>query len=237
MARIAEAEIERLKAEISLVRLVETSGVRLEKRGKDWAVLCPFHEEATPSFVVTPDKNLFRCFGCGVAGGPIDWVMKRQGVSFRHAVELLREGLPLAAELAAAKRSTARSLAPPVSFDADDRALLNQVAGYYHETLKQSPEALAYLQARGLVHSELIERFTLGYANRKSGVALFPKESFEVVSPTVASTWIASWSSKDFFQLAPERWAQAGFWERFYDQEPDAIHIFEEERKAIEADP
>ncbi len=121
MARIAEAEIERLKAEISLVRLVETSGVQLEKRGKDWAALCPFHEEATPSFVVTPDKNLFRCFGCGVAGGPIDWGMKRQGVSFRHTVELLREGLPLAAESASpVKHSTVRALAPPVSFDCGD---------------------------------------------------------------------------------------------------------------------
>lgn len=102
--------------------------------------------------------------------------MKRQGVSFRHAVELLREGLPLAAEspesVPAVKHSTVRRLPPPVTFDADDQALLNQVVGYYHETLKQSPEALAYLQGRGLVQGELIERFKLGYANRTLGLRL-----------------------------------------------------------------
>jgi DNA primase len=70
------------------------------------------------------------------------------------------------------KASTVRRLAPPVNFDADDQALLNQVVGYYHETLKQSPEALAYLQARGLVHGELIERFRLGYADRTLGLRL-----------------------------------------------------------------
>jgi DNA primase catalytic core len=176
MARIPDAEIERLKAEVSLARLVEASGLTLEKRGADLVCRCPFHEDDEPSFVVTPAKNLFHCFGCGAAGGPIDWVMKRQGVSFRHAVELLRDGAALTPSPAAAvgpvKTTTVRRLAAPVSFDADDRALLNQVVGYYHETLKQSPEALAYLAARGLVHGELIERFRLGYANRTLGLRL-----------------------------------------------------------------
>mgnify|MGYP001549788627 FL=1 len=92
MARIPDAEIERLKSEISLVRLVEAMGTPLEKRGNDLVGRCPFHDDDTPSFVVTPAKNLFHCFGCTAAGGPIDWVMKRQGMSFRHAVEWLRDG-------------------------------------------------------------------------------------------------------------------------------------------------
>src|SRR5271168_1501363 len=115
MARIPDAELERLKAEISVVRLVEAAGVALEQRGKDYAARCPFHEDATASLIVTPEKNLFHCFGCGAAGGPIDWVMKRNGVSFRHAVELLREGVsPASAE--PAKRTTMRALPPPVAF-------------------------------------------------------------------------------------------------------------------------
>src|SRR5579862_7110935 len=72
MARIAEADIERLKAEVSLVRLVEEAGIPLARQGKDWAARCPFHEEDTASLIVTPAKNLFHCFGCGAAGGPID---------------------------------------------------------------------------------------------------------------------------------------------------------------------
>jgi len=173
MARIAETEIERLKNEISVERLVEASGIELKKTGKDLTGCCPFHEDDTASLVVTPAKNLWHCFGCGAAGGPIDWVMKKNGVSFRHAVELLREGLShLAAGAEPVKRTTVRALEAPVQFDADDQALLNQVVGYYHETLKQSPEALAYLQARGLDSAEAIEHFKLGYANRTLGLRL-----------------------------------------------------------------
>ena len=175
MARIPDAEIERIKAEVSLVRLVESSGVKLEKRGADMVGCCPFHDDSTPSLSVSATKNLFRCFGCDVGGGPIDWVMKREGVSFRHAVELLRDGAPMTdatVSSSAPIRSTVRRLAPPVSVDADDRALLNQVVDYYHETLKRSPEALAYLEARGLIHPELIERFRLGYADRTLGLRL-----------------------------------------------------------------
>ncbi len=149
MARIPDSEIERLKAEVSLERLVESAGVKLTKRGADRVGCCPFHEDDTPSLVITPAKNLYHCFGCGAAGGPIDWVMRRQGVSFRHAVELLKDGAPLVGAPAAAGVSTVRRLAAPVSYEADDQALLGQVVGYYHETLKQSPEALAYLDAAG----------------------------------------------------------------------------------------
>jgi DNA primase catalytic core len=171
MARIPESEIERLRQEISLVRLIEDAGLALEKRGKDYAARCPFHADDTASLIVTPAKNLFHCFGCGAAGGPIDWVMRCRGVSFRHAVELLREGAPpISAE--AVKRSTIRTLPPPVSLDADDQVLLGQVAGYYHQALKASPDALAYLEARGLRHPELIERFKLGFANRTLGLRL-----------------------------------------------------------------
>jgi DNA primase len=97
--------------------------------------------------------------------------MKSQGVSFRHAVELLRNDSPLAAA-AAVKSSSVPRLPPPVAGDADDAALLAQVVGYYHETLKASPEALAYLAARGLDSAELIDRFKLGFANRTLGLRL-----------------------------------------------------------------
>lgn len=179
MARIPEAELERLKREVSVERLVEAAGIELKRAGKDLMGRCPFHADDTASLVVTPGKNLWHCFGCGVGGGPIDWVMKLRGVSFRHAVELLREGSPsLAAEGAArgvVKHATVRTLAAPVAFDADDAALLNQVADYYHATLKQSPEALAYLEARGFrgtAAAEAIDTFKLGYANRTLGLRL-----------------------------------------------------------------
>ena len=172
MARIPEAEIERLKAEVSVARLVESSGIELKKQGKDLAGRCPFHDDAEPSLIVSPDKNLWHCFGCQIGGGPIDWAMKRNGVSFRHAVELLREGVPSLAAGAVVKHSTVKVLSSPLPLDADDQALLNRTVDFYHQTLKQAPEALAYLQSRGLDHPELIDTFKLGFANRTLGLRL-----------------------------------------------------------------
>ena len=182
MARIPDDQIERLKTEVSLVRLVEAHGVELKRHGKDWLGRCPFHDDKTPSLVVTPESNLWHCLGaCNVGGSVIDWVMKTESVSFRHAVELLRErsGQIESAGPAVESRSkaTARKLASPlVASDADDQTLLRRVVGFYHETLKQSPEALAYLEKRGLGSPELIERFQLGYANRSLAYRLPDKK-------------------------------------------------------------
>ncbi|MGH8702665.1 MAG: CHC2 zinc finger domain-containing protein, partial [Burkholderiales bacterium] len=172
MARIPESEIERLKSEVSLARLVEAKGIALAKHGADLVGRCPFHEDRTPSLVVSPKKNLWHCLGaCQVGGSVIDWVMRTEGLSFRHAVDFLRDGAP-SVSAGIVKRSTVPKLAAPVSIGADDQALLNQVVDFYHATLKASPEALRYLQRRGLVHPELIDRFRLGFANRSLGVRL-----------------------------------------------------------------
>ena len=173
MARIPETELERLKNEVSVQRLVEASGVELKKAGKDWLGRCPFHDDGEPSLVVSPAKNLWHCFGCQVGGGPLDWIMKTRGVSFRHAVELLKaDPAQAAGPVSEAKRATVRRLAAPVAFDADDQALLRQTLDYYHQRLKDSPEALAYLAARGLAHPELIATFKLGVADRTLGLRL-----------------------------------------------------------------
>jgi DNA primase len=174
MARIPEHEIEQLKREVSLVRLIEADGITLAKQGKDYVCRCPLHEDATPSLIVTPTKNLYHCFGCNAAGGPIDWVMQRRGVSFRHAVETLR------AELGLIDVPVATTVRTPAAFtlaaEADRQLLLRQVLDYYHATLKESPEAMAYLAKRGLQHPELIARFQLGYANRTLGYRLPDKQ-------------------------------------------------------------
>jgi DNA primase catalytic core len=175
MARIPEREVERLKREVSVQRLAEARGIKLHRHGADLLGLCPFHDDRNPSLVITPAKNLWHCLGaCNTGGTAIDWVMRANGISFRHAVELLREDhLPLVAEpIQPVKHGTVRKLPPPVARDADDRELLSQVVGYYSETLKQSPEAMRYLEARGLKSPEIIDRFRLGFANRTLGYRL-----------------------------------------------------------------
>jgi DNA primase catalytic core len=175
MARIPEHEVERLKREVSVQRLAEARDIKLHRHGADLLGLCPFHDDRNPSLVITPAKNLWHCLGaCNTGGTAIDWVMRANGISFRHAVELLREDyLPLAAaSIQPVKHGTVRKLPPPVARDADDRELLLQVVGYYNETLKQSPEAMRYLESRGLKSPEIIDRFRLGFANRTLGYRL-----------------------------------------------------------------
>ncbi len=169
MARIPTEELERLKAEIAVERLVESAGIALKRAGKDLLGRCPFHDDREASLVITPAKNLWHCFSCQIGGGPIDWMMKAKGVSFRHAVELLREGT---INLPAAKCGRIRVLPPPVRFDTDDQALLAETIGYYHERLKQSPEAIAYLAKRGINDPQMIERFKIGFADRTLGLRL-----------------------------------------------------------------
>jgi len=176
MARIPKDELERLKKETDLAALVRARGVELKRHGKDLLGLCPFHDDKEPSLVVTPSKGLWNCLGaCGEGGTVVDWVMKTEGVSFRHAVELLREGL---SSLAAAppsrpvKTSTVPKLPCPLDEKTTDAELLDQVVDFYHETLLASPEAMAYLEKRGIADDEAIRRFRIGYANRTLGLRL-----------------------------------------------------------------
>jgi hypothetical protein len=176
MARIPREVIERLKSEIAIERLAEARGVVFERRGPELHGRCPFHDDQATSLVVTPLTNLWHCLGACQAGGTvIDWVMKAEGVSFRHAVELLRsDSLPAAAASGATppKRSSVRRLPAPIERHTDDAKLLAQVIDYYHQTLLASPEALDYLRHRGIGSQEAIRTFRVGYANRTLGYRL-----------------------------------------------------------------
>ena len=175
MARIPDAVVARLKGEVSLERLADAAGIELKRHGADLLGLCPFHDDHDPSLVITPEKNLWHCLGaCQTGGSVIDWVMKLEGVSFRHAAELLQNNyLPsLAADGPRPKHTTVPKLSAPVSRAADDEKRLIEVVDYYHETLKESPEALAYLEKRGIGAAEAIETFKLGFANRTLGYRL-----------------------------------------------------------------
>ena len=177
MPRLPNNEIDKLKNEVSLLRLVESQGYQPKKHGTkgDYVISCPFHDDKTPSMVISSKKNVFHCFGCGESGTVIDWVMKTQGVSFRHAVTVLQEDAGLVTEAKTVKRRTTKTL-PPLAAQADDQKLLCEVIDYYHQTLKQSPEALNYLAKRGLKSSELIDTFKLGYANRTLAYRLPEKQ-------------------------------------------------------------
>ena len=176
MARIPEESIDRIKQQTDLAALVRSRGVDLKKHGsKDLIGLCPFHDDHDPSFVVTPGKGLYHCLGCGAAGNAIQFVEKYDGISFRHAFELLAEGGPSAFSSATespVKRATIPKLENPFSPESSDVELMDQVIDYYHERLLKSPAALDYLRMRGLYNLAAISRFRLGFADRSLGLRL-----------------------------------------------------------------
>ena len=181
MPRIPEPEIDRIKRETDLAALVRSRGVELAKHGtKDLIGKCPFHDDRDPSFVVTPDKGLFHCLGCGAAGNVIQFVEKFDGVSFRHAFEILAEGRGFTATATEPlKQATVPRLDLPFDPDADDASLMRQVVDYYHERLLKTPAALDYLRSRGLYSEDAIERHRIGFADRSLGLRLPDKNRKE----------------------------------------------------------
>lgn len=175
MPRIPKQELDALKKTVSLFSLAQSQGHKLKRQGKDsYVCLCPFHEEKTPSCVITPSKNLYHCFGCGASGSVIDWQMKTEQLSLPDAVKRLRETsghLPSLVVSAVSERQKLTDL------DEDGQALLHQVVEFYHQNLLNSPEALQWLEKRGLVHPELITHFKLGYAGAHGVSDVLPSSS------------------------------------------------------------
>ena len=169
MPRYPEAELETLKASVDLAALIRSRGVELRAGGQGNLMgRCPFHDDKTASFGVSPAKGLWHCLGCGAAGNAIQFVQKFDKLSFQHAVELLKAQSPA---LYQPGGRDVKKLPAPVTLDMDDRTLLQQVAEYYHARLKQSKLALAYLEKRGLT-AAAVDAFKIGFADRTLGLRL-----------------------------------------------------------------
>ena len=132
MARWSEEQIERVKRETSIAALAQRRGIELRGHGENLIGLCPFHDDREPSLVITPAKNLWHCLGaCGEGGSVIDWVMKRERVTFRGAMELLA-GTNGNGEPATPQRAC------PVRVQMSDAELLAATTRFYNECLQTS---------------------------------------------------------------------------------------------------
>ena len=179
MPRIPEEELERVKRETDLVALIQSRGTVLKQKGTNWTGLCPFHDDKqTPNLIVTPSKGLFRCMcsSCGKTGNAIQFVQWFDGVSFRHAFEVLSSGGKAAFTQTngQTKQSTVPKLPCPVDDEAEDAKILEQVADYYHSRLEvpDGKAVLDYLESRGLGNEAMIRRFKIGLADRTLGLRL-----------------------------------------------------------------
>ncbi|MCE1183295.1 MAG: DNA primase [Rhodocyclales bacterium] len=153
---IPESFIQDLLARIDIVDLVD-SYVKLKKAGANYAACCPFHNEKSPSFTVSPTKQFYHCFGCGAHGTAIGFVMEYQGIGFVDAIKELasRVGMvvPESDGFKPEQIGQTRTLVET----------MGRAAQYYKEQLKRSQRAIDYCKKRGLT-GEIAARFGIGYA-------------------------------------------------------------------------
>jgi DNA primase len=154
---IPESFIQELLNRVDIVDVVDKS-VPLKKAGANYSACCPFHNEKSPSFTVSPTKQFYHCFGCGAHGTAIGFLMEYQGVSFVEAVQDLAKNVGL--------------VVPQETRDADRPAQkvivglqesLQQAANFYKAELKKSQRAIDYLKSRGL-SGQIAAKFQIGYA-------------------------------------------------------------------------
>ena len=195
MARLKDESVEAVKAAANIVDLVEAK-TRLRKVGGRYTGLCPFHEERTPSFSVSPDRGTYHCFGCGVGGDAISFVRETEGLDFVGAIEWLADRFHVQVEY------------DDASPHADEqrrrrermRALLEQAAAFYERTLWDSQHgasAREYLLSRGL-GEEVCREFRLGLSPAGATLARKAREKFS--ADELAAAGLVTRRGTDYFQ-------------------------------------
>jgi DNA primase len=154
---IPQEFIQSLLGRVDIVDVVDRH-VKLKKAGSNYQACCPFHNEKTPSFSVSPSKQFYHCFGCGAHGNAIGFLMEYQGLAYPEAIRALAEtvGMPVP-ETRARQSRPGEAQAPGLAM----RML--EALNYYRAELKKSKLAIDYLKGRGL-SGEIAARYGLGYA-------------------------------------------------------------------------
>ena len=156
MGRIPQHFIDELIARADIVEIIGAR-VQLKKAGREFKACCPFHDEKTPSFWVSPDKQFYHCFGCGKHGTVLGFLMDHDHMAFPEAVEELATRLGLEVPHEGGADNAPKRADEPL-YD-----LMKEVARFYTECLAREPRARDYITRRGLTRDTL-ERFQIGYA-------------------------------------------------------------------------
>jgi len=157
---IPESFIQELLNRVDIVEVIDKA-VPLKKAGANYSACCPFHNEKSPSFTVSPTKQFYHCFGCGAHGSALSFLMEYNGLSFVEAIhDLARQvGMIVPQEQRDPNQPAPTSKAVLLSL----QETLQQAANYYKAELKKSPRAIDYLKARGL-SGQVAAKFQIGYA-------------------------------------------------------------------------
>ncbi len=157
---IDNASIESLKNSIDIVDVVG-SFIELKKAGANYKANCPFHGEKTPSFVVSPSKQIYHCFGCGVGGDSIKFLMELEKLSYPESIEKLANMF-----------NFSLTYTKGTSDYSDAKRVLEAIGQWYVKKLSQNQTSMSYLLERGVSQSS-IERFEIGYVPSGSEVMSF----------------------------------------------------------------
>ncbi len=160
---IAKQSIENLKSNLDVVDIV-SQFIELKKSGANFKACCPFHGEDTPSFVVSPQKQIYHCFGCGVGGDSIKFVMEYEKLSYPEAIEKLASMVNF-------------SLEYENNYKKIDTTLISKINEYYIKQLTHNSTALEYLKQRGISDFSL-EKFEIGYAGDSQNTINYLKANF-----------------------------------------------------------
>jgi DNA primase len=163
--QIPRSFIDDLLARLDIVDIIDAR-VKLKKKGKNYSACCPFHNEKSPSFSVSQEKQFYHCFGCGVHGNAIDFMMEYERLDFVETIEELSASIGL--EVPREQRTqTGHASSVPKANSEEKRTLydlLGSISQFYRQQLKVSSnkEAIEYLQQRGL-SGEIVQKFNIGY--------------------------------------------------------------------------
>ena len=160
---ISKHSIENLKNQLDVVDVI-SNYITLKKSGANFKACCPFHGEKTPSFVISPTKQIFHCFGCGIGGDSIKFVMEYEKLSYPETLEKLASQYNISLEYENNQKQ-------------QDFSIMEKVNDYYQKLLDGNQTALEYIQKRG-ISSFSMEKFELGYAPNSHDTINFLKSNF-----------------------------------------------------------
>ena len=215
---ISDELIDRISERADIVEII-SHYLPLKKAGKNYKALCPFHQEKTPSFMVSPEKQLFHCFGCGAGGNVFNFVIKWEKISFPEAVKMIGEKVGIS--VAVINEEAGRGVLKEELYRTNER-----VADLFQQELKRIVSVKKYLKQRGFI-PEVIDKFRVGWAPtsgdflkmaRAKGISLENLKKLSLLIPSQKRDgWYAWFRQRLIFPIFTPEGRICGFGGRILD--------------------
>jgi len=199
---IRESSIKEVYGKIDIIDVISDLEVNLTKKGSNYTACCPFHEEHTPSFMVSPTKGIFKCFGCGQGGDAVNFVRQKKGFSFYEAMLWL--GKYLGVEIEFEDNLTKEQREEKINIEKQTLDILDYAKDYYHKTLMKMPresDVWQMLIKRG-IDEQIVINWHLGFAhdNSKNLTDTFINKGWHGTSTEIGFLVVKSGVTFDFYR-------------------------------------